>query len=89
MNTSPSAATSPTMTVDETAALLGISRGLAFLAVRTGELPSIRIGRRILIPRQRLLDMINNPTAQASAETPGDAPSGSATGATSRPVLER
>jgi excisionase family DNA binding protein len=44
----------PTLTVQETADLLGISRWLAQQAVRRGDLPVLRIGRRILIPRARL-----------------------------------
>lgn len=44
----------PILTVEQTAKVLGISRGLAFAAVRTGDIPSIRIGRRILVPRDRL-----------------------------------
>lgn len=44
---------SPVMTVDEAAAYLRISRGLAFAAVRDGTLPSVRIGRRILVPRRQ------------------------------------
>jgi excisionase family DNA binding protein len=44
----------PTLTVQETADLLGISRWLVQQAVRRGELPVLRIGRRILIPRVRL-----------------------------------
>lgn len=44
----------PTLTVEETARLLGISRWLVQQAVRRGELPVVRIGRRILIPRIRL-----------------------------------
>jgi excisionase family DNA binding protein len=44
----------PTLTVEETARLLGISRWLVQQAVRRGELPVVRIGRRILIPRTRL-----------------------------------
>lgn len=37
------------ITVEEAATLLGISRGLAYTAVREGWLPHIRIGRRILV----------------------------------------
>lgn len=44
----------PVLSVDQTAKLLGISRGLAFAAVRSGELPSRRIGRRILVPTEQL-----------------------------------
>jgi excisionase family DNA binding protein len=41
-----------TCTVDEAAQLLGISRGTAYEAVRTGEFPcrTLRVGRRILVP---------------------------------------
>lgn len=31
----------------------------AYEGVRTGDIPSVRVGRRILIPRQPLLDVIN------------------------------
>lgn len=51
----------PILTVEQTAQVLGISRGLAFAAARTGQLPTIRIGRRILVPRdqlRRLLDTL-------------------------------
>lgn len=46
-------------TVDETRALLGLSRTLVYEAIRRGEIPSIHVGRRILIPRaalERLLE---------------------------------
>jgi excisionase family DNA binding protein len=42
------------LTVDEVAAVLRISRGLAFAAVRAGTIPHVRIGRRILVPRTAL-----------------------------------
>jgi excisionase family DNA binding protein len=48
-----------TLTVEEAAHLLRIGKNQAYEAVRKGELPSISIGRRILIPRQRLLDKLN------------------------------
>ena len=47
------------MTVEEAAKALGISRTLAYEAVRTGQLPTVRIGRRLLVPRaalERLLE---------------------------------
>lgn len=47
-----------TVTVDEAAQMLGISRNSAFRAVQRGQLPSIRIGRRILIPRDRLAELL-------------------------------
>jgi excisionase family DNA binding protein len=48
-----------TMTVDEATVVLGISRATAYDAVSWGEIPCIRIGRRILIPKvalERLVD---------------------------------
>ncbi len=39
-----------TVSVDEVAQVLGISRNHAFRCVERGEIPSVRIGRRVLIP---------------------------------------
>jgi excisionase family DNA binding protein len=50
----------PILTVEQTAKVLGISRGLAFTAVRNGDIPSVRIGRRILIPRDRLRALLTH-----------------------------
>ncbi len=43
-----------TLTVPEAAVLLGISRGSAYEAARSGILPVRRIGRRLVVPRQAL-----------------------------------
>jgi excisionase family DNA binding protein len=40
----------PTCTVDEAAKVLRIGRTQAYMAVRTGEIRSIHIGKRVLIP---------------------------------------
>ena len=40
-----------TMTVEEAAVVLGISRTSAYECVRRGELRAIRLGRRLLVPR--------------------------------------
>ena len=42
------------VTVEEAAGLLGISRGLAYEGVRQGTIPSVRIGRRLLVPLEAL-----------------------------------
>lgn len=45
-----------TITVDETAALLSISRASAYAAARTGDqFPVLKIGRRLLVPVPALL----------------------------------
>jgi excisionase family DNA binding protein len=43
-----------TLTVEEAARVLGIGRTLAFEMVRAGQLPVIRLGRRVLVPRPAL-----------------------------------
>ncbi len=47
-----------TLSVEEAARLLGISRTLTYDLVRRAELPRLRLGRRVVIPRQALQDMI-------------------------------
>lgn len=48
----------PTVTVPEAGRVLGISRGSAYEAARSGDLPTIRIGRRVLVPTALLLEML-------------------------------
>lgn len=43
-----------TLTVEEAATRLGISRSFAYEAVQRDDIPSMRIGRRILIPKAAL-----------------------------------
>jgi excisionase family DNA binding protein len=43
-----------TESVERVAALLGIGRATAYRAVHRGEIPSIRVGRRYLVPREAL-----------------------------------
>jgi excisionase family DNA binding protein len=50
--------TSLVVTVQEAANLLGISRGLAYQLVREGVVPSIRLGRRLVIPRRPLIELV-------------------------------
>lgn len=44
--------------VEEAAAILGIGRSTAYQSARTGELPSGRLGHRLLIPRNALVRML-------------------------------
>ena len=46
------------LTVDEAAAALRIGRGTAYEAIRRKELPAIRLGRRLLVPRAALERML-------------------------------
>ena len=40
----------PTLSVDDVAEILGLDRKTVYSAITSGELPSLRVGRRILIP---------------------------------------
>ena len=46
------------LTVPEAAELLGISRNFAYELVKQGQLPVIRFGKRLLIPRVALEKML-------------------------------
>jgi excisionase family DNA binding protein len=39
-----------TLSVEEARRLLGLSRGLMYKAIKRGEIPHIKVGKRILIP---------------------------------------
>ena len=39
-----------TLTVEEAGRALGIGRGLAYDAARRGDIPTLRIGRRLVVP---------------------------------------
>lgn len=48
----------PTLTIRQTAALLGVSLHCAYDAAHRGEIPVIWIGRRMLVPTAALLTMV-------------------------------
>ncbi|HUQ38062.1 MAG TPA: helix-turn-helix domain-containing protein [Aestuariivirga sp.] len=59
-----------TVTVEEASKALGIGRNTAYEAVKSGEIPSIKIGKRRLISKaalMRLLDGTLNPSAGKAA----------------------
>lgn len=43
-----------TLSIPEAAQLLGISKNLAYEAAARGEIPTVKIGRRVLVPRAGL-----------------------------------
>jgi excisionase family DNA binding protein len=47
-----------TLTVEEVATLLGLGRTAAYEAARRGEIPSRRLGRRVIVPVPALLDWL-------------------------------
>ncbi len=50
-----------TLSVEETARLLGIGRNLCYDRVKTGEIPSLKIGRRLLVPKAALEKLLAEP----------------------------
>ena len=46
-------------TVQEVSKLLGLSRASTYEAVRVGSIPSIKVGRRILVPKSALLELLD------------------------------
>jgi excisionase family DNA binding protein len=54
------------LTVTEAAALLGISRALAYQLVARGQIPALHLGRRIVVPRQALDDLLATSTEQSA-----------------------
>lgn len=60
----PDPSVKPTLTVEETAHVLGIIRGGAYEGVRSGDIPSLRIGRRVIVPTAQLRALLGlNPAA--------------------------
>ena len=55
---SPNSQPRVTMSVNETADLLGISRWLAYEQIQRGELPVIRMGRRLRVPVRPVLALV-------------------------------
>jgi len=56
------------LTVEEAREALGISRGLAYRAVQAGIIPTLRIGRRILVQRAALIASIQMDRGEAQVE---------------------
>jgi excisionase family DNA binding protein len=57
-----------TLTVEETARILRISRNSAYEAVRTGEIPTIRIGKRVLVPIGGLEQLLGRSLADSEPD---------------------
>jgi excisionase family DNA binding protein len=61
--------TRTTLTIEQTAAVLGIGRASAYAAAGSGDLPVIRVGRRLLVPVGQLRRMLGeiDPTTNGAA----------------------
>lgn len=54
----PDPKTTPTISVEDAGKVLGLSKDSAYRAAHAGELPTLRFGRRILVPTAALLEML-------------------------------
>lgn len=58
-----------TLTVAETAVVLGISRSSAYEAVRTGQIPALTFGKRVVVPLKVLEAMTGKNFEENNVET--------------------
>ena len=49
-----------TFTVEEAGQILGIGRNTAYALAKSGRLPTIRLGRRLLVPKAALDRLLEN-----------------------------
>jgi excisionase family DNA binding protein len=62
-------ATSPTLSVEDCAIVLGIGRSSAYAGVHSGQIPSIRIGKRIRVSTvaiRRMLELEPRPEVRGA-----------------------
>lgn len=60
------ASRSAVITRAEAAAALGVDPRTITTSIENGSIPSVRLGRRVVIPRERFLRLIDGDTAAAS-----------------------
>lgn len=56
-------------TVEEAARLLRIGRSAAYEAVRRGQIPAVRLGRRLRVPRIALEHLLSRPPDSGTSRT--------------------
>jgi excisionase family DNA binding protein len=59
-----------TMTVSEAARVLGISRSSAYECVRRGELRAVRLGRRLVVPRSAVTELLQGLQSETLDQAP-------------------
>jgi excisionase family DNA binding protein len=63
-----------TLTVEQTAQLLGVSRSTAYELVNTGQLECLRLRRRIVIPTSRVAERLGVSLLEVWSALPSDRP---------------
>ena len=61
-----------TVTVEEAAQILGIARRTAYTLANTGQLPVLRLGRRLLVPVPALEALLQDPRPEKAGHSRGD-----------------
>ena len=56
------------LSVPEIAAVLGISRAASYELARSKDFPALRIGTRIVVPKDRFINWINRRVEEKDAE---------------------
>ena len=67
-----------TYTVGEAAKAIGVSRGLAYELVRRGDLRTVHVGRRVLVPRDAVRGFLGLSQEQAAPSLRGTPENGPA-----------
>ena len=62
-----------TVTIAEAACKLGIGRNQAYEAARRGEIPTIRIGKRLLVPLAAFNRMLDGDSSASGSGSRGNA----------------
>lgn len=55
------------VSIEEAAEMLSISRAHAYELVRRGQLPRLRLGRRVVIPKKALEEFVSEATPSPSS----------------------
>jgi excisionase family DNA binding protein len=58
-----------TYSLSEVGRLLGLGRNSVYAAVKNGELPTLRIGRRLLVPKAKLDRLLTGTKAVSRGQT--------------------
>lgn len=72
----------PTITVEQAAEIIGIGRSSAYRAAQNGDIPVLRIGRRLFVPSAKLLELLG----LGSVDGTDDAPAGGGKDDTATPA---
>lgn len=56
-----------TISIDHASEILGVSSRTAYRAANRGQIPTLRIGRRLFVPTARFLDMLGIETSEGAS----------------------